>query len=198
MFIAFEGLDGSGSSTQARMLAGRLNAENYSVLETKEPTNNIIGGIIRAALTRDLKFTPDVLQLLFTADRGNHLDKEIEPALKDGKIVITDRYMMSTFAFGLLEVDDRDWLLSLNKKFRKPDITFLLKVAPCECVRRIKKRGQKIELFEEEQKLEKIWKNYESFVGNFDNVHIIDSEQPLEVVKKEVWAEIEKRLKKDI
>jgi len=109
-FIVFEGLDGSGSSTQASKLRDWLNrAQKELILGkpraqlTKEPTNNIIGGLIRGQLTGDWKTRPECLQLLFAADRSHHLEREIIPLLKDGVTVISDRYFFSTIAFGAAE-----------------------------------------------------------------------------------------------
>jgi dTMP kinase len=111
MFIAFEGLDGSGSSTQSRILAEKLEAKGHKVLLTKEPTKDTpIGGLIREVLQRKLPATPEGLQFLFSADRAEHLKRDIEPALANGKVVITDRYMFSTIAYGALDIENVEWL----------------------------------------------------------------------------------------
>jgi dTMP kinase len=194
MFIAFEGLDGSGSSTHSDLLTKRLQDDGYKVALTKEPTNNLVGGLIRGILSHQWTATPETLQLLFSADRGHHLNSEIEPWLNDDKIVITDRYMMSTFAFGSLSIEDEDWLKTLNSKFRKPDLTILLKVAPEECMNRISKGRAKTELFEKEDKLRKVWKRYEELSNELENVIIIDANRAKEEVHEEIYREVIKRL----
>ena len=148
LFIAFEGLDGAGSSTQAEILFNNLSNSSGKALLTKEPTNNIIGGIIRGQLTRDWSSNMECLQLLFAADRSHHLEKVILPALKQKRVVISDRYFFSSIAFGSIDLD-QEWLLALNEKFILPDLTFILKVSPKICARRMQETRFDLELFEE-------------------------------------------------
>ena len=194
MFIAFEGLDGSGSTTQSRRLAENLEKKGLVPHLTKEPTSDTpIGKMIREVLQHRYKISPDTLQLLFTADRAEHLKTEIEPALENGQIVITDRYLLSTLAYGSLDVD-MDWLKGLNQNFRVPDITFLFKVDPAECIRRIRGRGSEFEIFENEEKLRRIWNHYEALSHEFPNLHLIDSEKPKDEVEDEIWGIVSARL----
>ncbi|MEK7096590.1 MAG: dTMP kinase [Patescibacteria group bacterium] len=159
LFIAFEGLDGSGSSTQVDLLVKALNNLGYFAFGTKEPTNNLIGGLIRGALTHDWKASPECLQLLFAADRAHHLQREVIPNLEKGNIVITDRYLFSTIAYGSIDMP-RNWLLKLNERFILPDITFYIRLTPRECLRRIGKSRHQFELFEEMEKLKKVKSMY--------------------------------------
>ena len=190
-FISFEGLDGSGCSTQAQLLERHFKLRKRSVLLTKEPTNNLIGGLIRGQLTHEWKSSMECLQLLFAADRAHHLEKEINPALKKNFVVISDRYKLSSIAFGSLEAD-QEWLKKINEKFRDPDLTILLKVSPETCIKRIKSRPS-FELFEESEKLAKIWKVYESFVS--ENVVLIDGEKPIEEVHDKIVKIVNERMK---
>ena len=105
ILIVIEGLDGAGLSTQAALLAGYLRDKGEAVILTKEPTTSPIGNLIRSALKHEWKPSPLELQLLFAADRENHLEKEIEPALRENKIVISDRYILSSLAFGSVDND---------------------------------------------------------------------------------------------
>ena len=90
-FIVFEGLDGSGQSTQSKLLAGFLKKKHYKVLLTKEPTpDSEAGKKIRKILDKKLKVKPAAFQKLYAKDRKEHLGKEIVPALKKGKIVISE------------------------------------------------------------------------------------------------------------
>ncbi len=193
-FIAFEGLDGSGNSTQIKLLSEYLSKKGLKIHSTKEPTNNLIGGLVRGQLTKQWKSSQTCLQLLFSADRAHHLEIEIEPALKKGNIVLTDRYMLSTFAFGTIDGLDMTWLEEMNKNFRKPDLTILLKVPPAECIARINKSRQGSELFEEVKKLEKVWNNYEILAKRHKNVVIIDGTLDPEKVHKLIVKEVEKIL----
>ena len=100
MFIVIEGLDGAGLSTQAGLLNDYFLKKSKNVLLTKEPTNGLIGGLIKAGLKNEWKTDNITLQTLYSADRAHHLATEIEPALKKNIIVICDRYVLSTLAFG--------------------------------------------------------------------------------------------------
>jgi len=194
MFIAFEGLDGSGSTTQSKLLTEKLSKAGHSVLTTKEPTSsNPIGKTIREVLQHQWKAPAEGLQLLFSADRAQHLNDEIKPALNQGKIVITDRYILSTLAFGALEVD-MEWLATLNKPFIQPDLTFLLRLDPKICLERIEKRGGAVELFEQQEKLEKVWENYEAGTKYFKNIHLIEANQSIEAIAEEVFEITSKHL----
>ena len=172
LFIAVEGLDGSGLSTQARLLLNYFRKNGNKAFATKEPTDNVIGGLIRGALTGVYRMPPEGLQLLFTADRTHHLDRQIIPALKRGDIMITDRYLWSTIAFGGNKLD-RDWLLTLHKYVIMPDVTVLLRVPPKVCIERIAQDRFDFELFEKESELKKVWRNYKWLANKFKKEFII-------------------------
>lgn len=194
MFIAFEGLDGAGSSTQSGLLAERLEKNGKPVLLTKEPTGETpIGKLIREILQHKWSASPEALQLLFCADRAEHLKNTIEPALKNGQVVVTDRYLFSTLAYGGINVD-MDWLKTLNKSFRLPDITFLFKLPPEECIKRIAGRGSDFELFEKSEKLAKIWENYAEIAESFPNIRIVDATKTIETIHAQIWSEISSQL----
>ena len=187
MFIAFEGLDGSGSTTQAKLLAENFEKKGRAVLLTKEPTNNTpIGKMIREILQHKWSTSAEGLQLLFSADRAEHLENTIKPALENHQIVISDRYLLSTLAYGGMNVEVA-WLKDLNKKFIQPDLTFLFKLAPEECINRIVNRGTEFELFEKKEKLEKIWANYEKLSQEYPNIQTIDAAGSIEEIEREIW-----------
>lgn len=193
LFIVIEGLDGSGSSTQAQLLVNNLRAKKYPAFLTKEPTNNIIGGLIRGQLTGDWSTSMECLQLLFAADRAHHLDREILPALKKDKIIVSDRYLFSGVAYGSLNVD-REWLLKINEKFLLPDLTFLLQVKPKICLKRIKNDRFTLELFEQEQKLNRVWHVYKLLFKKFKNIFIIDGNRTKEKIADEIYTIVKKKL----
>lgn len=195
MFIAFEGQDGAGNSTQSRFLTRFLTDRGERVLLTKEPTSSFIGGIIRSVLRREIKTSPLALQMLFTADRAHHLYSQIEPALKEGKIVISDRYMFSTLAFGGLSIDI-DFLKKVNSNFRIPDITFIIDVPPEVCMERIRRsRTSEPELFEDVAKFEKIRANYMQIKNQFPNMYLIDGNRRIEDVAADIRRIVTSRLK---
>jgi len=188
-FIVFEGLDGSGQSTQSNLLKDFLLQKGYKVILTKEPTKDSLAGKkIQDVLQKRLKLAPDKLQELFAQDRKEHLENLILPALEEGKVVISDRYFFSSFAYGTTEGLDLDWLIKINDDFLLPDITILLKVSPEICFKRIKKRNKERTLFEEKEKLNKVWQVYKILPDHFENIFIVDGEKSIEevfqVVKK--------------
>ena len=196
IFIVLEGPDGSGQSTQTALLARWFRKKNLRVFVTKEPTNSLIGGIIRSILKKEWKVDMKTLQLLFTADRAYHLQMEIEPLLKKGINVISDRYILSNLAFGSLE-EDLEWLKKINSKFPEPDLTFILNVPGKVCAERIAKSRFSFEIFETADKLEKIRKNYLGLKNYQKNTHVIvgDERRP-EEVNKEIVGIVEDYYKK--
>lgn len=196
LFIAFEGLDGSGSSSQVEILKKRLAKEGYKAYTTKEPTDNIVGGLIRGVLTKQWKISHDGLQLLFAADRAHNLQSKIEPNLDKGHIIINDRYAFSSIAFGSMNVDFT-WLENIYENYILPDITFLIKTSPKVCIERIASTRASMELFEEEKKLKKVWRGYEKLANDPKNkIVLIDGEQPIEKVSEAIWQKLEPILKK--
>jgi len=193
-FIAFEGLDGSGSSTQVELLVKNLRKLGHNAFVTKEPTNNVIGGLIRGLLTGEWSITPEGFQLLFAADRAHHLSREILPAIEKGNIIVSDRYFFSTFAFGSVDLPLK-WLEEINSRFPLPDITFLILVRPQICLERIGKTRHHFEYFEEKTKLEKTLKTYKSLAQNPKNrIVVIDGEKTIDDISKEVLERVNKEL----
>ena len=192
-FIVFEGIDGAGLTTQAELLEKYLRNKKYEVVLTKEPTNNLIGGIIRAALKKEWITSNTTLQLLFSADRAHHLEKEIIPALENGKIVISDRYFLSTIAYGMIEVE-KDWLKAINSKFLLPDLIFIIDVPVEVSIERIKTSRFGFELFEEIRKLEKVRNNFLELSKEYKNCFVIDGNRSIEEVHKEIVKIAEERL----
>lgn len=194
-FVVFEGLDGSGQSTQAGLLREFLMEKGFNVILTKEPTlDSEAGNRIRKILDKEIKVSPEELQELMVEDRKEHLEKVIIPALKEGKIVISDRYFFSTFAFGSADGLDLEKLIKMNNQFLYPDIIFLLKVSPLVCIERIKNRGDRVALFEKEEKLSEVWKTYKILPDRLENIFVIDGEKSIEEVFKKVKEIIIKQL----
>jgi dTMP kinase len=195
IFIVFEGLDGAGLSTQAALLAEYLRDTNREVMLTKEPTASPIGKLIKSALRRNHDFSLFALQLLFAADRAEHLEHEIEPALRAHKIVISDRYILSSLAFGSVD-NDIEFLKQINSQFRKPDLSFIIDTPPRVCLDRIIRNRDNIELFEEEKRLEKVREQYLALKGYFDNTFILAGDRAKEEVSQEI-QELAKRKLRD-
>ena len=186
-FIVFEGLDGSGQSTQAALLRDFLVENGHDVVLTKEPTKDSEAGKkIRDVLNKNTWVAPVYLQELFAQDRKEHLDKVIISALKDGKIVISDRYFFTSFAYGAAEGIDMEYLVKINDNYLMPDVTFFLKVAPEVCLKRIEERGTKIEFFERLDHFRKAEKNFESLTKSFNDFYILDGEKSIQEAHEDV------------
>ncbi len=191
LFVVLEGLDGCGLTTQSVRLVEYFSRKGTKAYLTKEPTDNVIGGLIRGALSHVYKLPPEVLQLLFAADRGHHLNREIIPLLKKKRIIVCDRYFWSTVAFGSLNLDFK-WLLEINQHFIFPDIIILLKVPPELCVKRIRRNRFDFELFEKLEQLKKVWKTYEWLEEKYKNkrVVIVDGVGKIEEVEARILAAV--------
>jgi dTMP kinase len=130
MLIAFEGLDQSGKETQARHLRARIAQEGCKVHALTFPDYETpIGREIRQALDGEREFGPDVMQLLYVANRFEHRPR-LELWLSSGDVVVCDRYRASSIAYGEAQGLDPAWLEEIQRHLRKPDITVLLDIAP--------------------------------------------------------------------
>jgi dTMP kinase len=203
LFIAFEGLDGAGTTTQAMLLADRLEAEGVPVHLTKEPSEGPVGNLISLVLRRRLvaptagrpldPFPDDLLALLFAADRIDHLHAEILPKLREGITVVSDRYLLSSYAYQSLGCDLK-WIREVNAHAVMPDLTFLIDVPAPVCLRRIEKGRWETELFEGLDKLVVVRKNYlriaASPIGESMNVILLDGEKDVRALQKEIWERL--------
>ncbi len=204
VYIAFEGIDGSGKTTQAKILSDYLRKNNKKVVLTKEPTENLpIGSLIHDFIKGRVKFPPVALQYLFAADREIHLKEFVEPNLEKGNIVISDRCFWSSVAYGILDkkgfekLDDRDILLvsesilSMYHQFILPDVTFYISISANVAISRISKMKKKKEYYETAEKLKKIKEGYDWLAKKIpDEITVIDGER----TEKEVAADIVGRL----
>ncbi|MHC1610498.1 MAG: dTMP kinase [Candidatus Methanospirareceae archaeon] len=193
ILIVIEGLDGAGLSTQAAALAEYLRGKEKGVMLTKEPTDSPIGRLIKSALNRNPELSSFALQLLFAADRAEHLEEEIEPALSADKIVICDRYILSSLAFGGVD-NDVEFLKEINSRFRKPDITFIIDTPPRICLDRITRSRENVELFEDEERLERAREQFLALKSYFKNTFILDGDREKEAVSEDIKEVVEKIL----
>lgn len=197
-FVDIEGLDGSGASTQVRLVAKELRRLGVRPYLTKEPTEGEIGKLIRQVLQRKVSLPPDSLQLLFAADRGEHLQREIIPKLEKERMIITDRYAWSTVAFGSVDLS-KEWLLDLNRDFILPDLTIFIEVSPEICLQRIAKERQRqgVELFEEEEHLNQTWDTYHWLAQKYwwAQIAVVDGEREKEEVTADILDQIKKHSK---
>ncbi|MBK7932213.1 MAG: dTMP kinase [Acidobacteria bacterium] len=146
-FITFEGIDGSGKSTQLRLLADDLRARGLDAITTREPGGTELGRQLRAAfLETHEKVAPMAELLAFAADRAQHVEFLIKPALAEGKIVISDRYADATFAYqgagrGFPQ-DKVDQVIELATGGLKPDLTLFFDIPVAIAVERMSNRDE--------------------------------------------------------
>ncbi|MDR1033201.1 MAG: dTMP kinase [Bifidobacteriaceae bacterium] len=149
MFITFEGIDASGKSTQATLLAKELEEREFDVLLTKEPGGTELGKTVRNLVLHGEKISPRTEALLFLADKAEHVDSLILPALKEGKIVISDRYLDSSIAYqaaGRHFVDfDYESLGNWAIDNVQPDVTFFIDIDPSVSFARMLGKHDKLE-----------------------------------------------------
>jgi dTMP kinase len=179
MLIVLEGIDGAGTTTQARRLAHALRAEGLDVHLTREPSEGPIGRLLRRMLTGEhAPVDAATMALLFAADRADHLHREVNPALARGALVISDRWYHSSLAYQGSDAD-RDWIRVLNQRVRAPDLTLFLRVAPEVAARRRHEAGRDDELYDALDTQRRVAAGYEAVVGALGNrepIEVIDGE----------------------
>lgn len=159
--IVLEGIDGSGKSTQAKLLYDWLIKEGYKAVLLREPTNGKYGRILREKL-KSGKLPPDEAYRLFLLDRIEDVQTNIIPALKKGYVVVIDRYFISTIAYQGASGIPIDKIISDHKKYGVPipDIVFVLDIPADEAINRLKRLKRNFDSFEKKDFLEKVRKIY--------------------------------------
>jgi dTMP kinase len=142
--VALEGVDGSGKTTQAELLAASLEKDGRKVVLTREPSNGPASQKLRAYFASPSRHWSPAEELqLFMEDRREHVDQVIKPPLKRGKVVITDRYYYSSVAYqGSLGLDPNDILAANEACAPRPDLVFLLDLPVTEALARLPKKGK--------------------------------------------------------
>jgi dTMP kinase len=165
LFIVLEGIDGSGTTTQGDLLAEALQRSDYVVHRTSEPSHGEVGQLIRRALQHrtESPLSAQAVALLFAADRIDHCEQEIGPALARGECVISDRYLASSLAFQVVDGEggfDVEWIRTINRRIIEPDLSILIDVDLKTSARRIQARGKSRERFEVESFLGGVRERY--------------------------------------
>lgn len=199
MFLCFEGIDGSGKSTQAKLLANHFIQQNKEVFSTAQPTKHIIGKLIRAAFSKSITLQEPTIAALFAADRLEHiLNKEdgILKQLSENKIVICDRYYFSSYAYHSVHVP-MHWVIESNKlasQICKPSATIFIDVNAETAWQRIQQNRASTELYETLENLKKVYLNYmQSFklLQQQENIILINGNQSVEAVHNDVVSAIQ-------
>jgi dTMP kinase len=193
-FFAFEGLDGSGKTTQARLLFDHLASLPGQVpLLLKEPSNGPFGQIIRdSVLGEGPPIDPSEEMNLFFADRAWDVENNILPAIAAKRLVIIDRYILSNIAYqGARGHRNPESIFKDNSSFPLPELTFLLEIQPLLGLRRIKERSQLDGNFETQKFLEKVKSIYDSF--DFPSLIRLQASEPEGVIHHRILSAIKER-----
>ncbi|MFN7698933.1 MAG: dTMP kinase [Deltaproteobacteria bacterium] len=209
LFIVLEGVDGAGTTTHTKLLAASLGARGLPVHTTREPSDGPIGVMIRQILTGRLVVpgmngprppTWKTMALLFAADRADHVEAEIEPNLRDGVTVISDRYYHSSVAYQSATApegadragDVARWVREINRHARRPDLTLVLDVPPDVAAKRRAERGRGQEIYDDlelQRVLSGFYRDLDAFFPDERIVHI-DSNAPRDEVAAQILAAV--------
>jgi dTMP kinase len=201
--IVFEGIDGSGTSTQSAELRRAFVERGLPAHLTAQPSGGPIGSMIRQVLTGRLVIPGSrplgwkTMGLLFAADRQDQQEAEIEPNLRDGINVICDRYVQSSAIYQSTNADDPaavSWILQINKFIRPPDLVFYLKIEAAAARERRRARSGAVEIYDDHAFQLQLVEAYEELEQMFPDTKIVtlDGTRPREELAAEVWATVER------
>lgn len=198
LFIAFEGIDGSGKSTQVELLAASLTKAGHKVYSTFEPTKSDMGIMIRNIFSGKKEADHKTIAALFLADRFHHLLNKTNGLIKkmeEDYTVITDRYYFSSYAYHSVHMP-MDWVIAINKPcadLLKPDLTVYIDISPELSMERITESRESIELYETLENLTNVRNKYmEAFdlLGTNENVFITDGNRLPDAIAKDILGKI--------
>ncbi len=185
ILIVFEGIDGSGKSTQAEILLERLQEEDFDAVYFREPSKGKWGRKIKKKALHPDSLTPEEELDLFLKDRRENVEKNLKPALKKKRVVILDRYYYSTIAYQGAKGIDEKLIRRMNEEFIvEPDLVFIFDIDPQKGLERIENRKKKDRLFEREDHLVKVREIFRNFKGE-KFVHI-DALKSKEEIRKKI------------
>ncbi len=217
-FIVIEGIDGSGKSEQFQRLTKRLKKRGYKLVATREPTKVYpVGRLIEKVLREEEQVSEEALALLFAADRADHTERKIKPALEEGAVVVSDRYVHSSLAYqsrGMNKELDINWIEKINRFALEPDAVIFLDISPEVGQSRLSNGQVRIKdhsYFENINQQEKIRMVYLEVLNLHDSplgskkvvvsqaggtkVYRVDGVLPVDAVEKIVWRQVSSLLK---
>ena len=194
----FEGIDGSGKTTQVELLCKRLASTGFPIHTTCEPTDGPVGRLIRRMLSGTLPADQRTIATLFAADRTEHLmDPEtgIRQMVDTGTIVVCDRYYFSSYAYHS-QYMDMEWVIQanrLNADILKPDITLFIDVDPQICLKRLQTTRKHLEIYEKIDIMKQVRANYLAAFNRLahqEHVVVIDGNNSVDNIAKAVWEQV--------
>jgi dTMP kinase len=199
-FVVLEGIDGAGTTTQTARLVARLRKAGTAAKSTREPSDGPIGTLVRQVLSGRIVvpggLAPgwETMALLFAADRMDHVETEIDPVIASGGVIVSDRYDASSLAYqsvtsGSTGKDAVEWIRTLNRNARRPDLTIVLDVAPDVAANRRESRGEAAQLYEQnevQRALAAFYKNLAQHLPD-DRVVLVDASASIDEVHQRVF-----------
>lgn len=183
--VSIEGIDGCGKTTHVRLLAEWLRSRGHKVVITDEPTDGMIGRIIKRALRGEIKLSVATEALLFAADRVQHIEEFIKPALRAGKIVITERYFYSSLAYQSACGLSMPWLENINRAAIKPNLAILIDLPADVALQRIK-RSRKLDKFERDLQLQRRVRANYLRIARLRGLKVVDGRRPIDEVQVDI------------
>ncbi len=207
-YIALEGIDGSGKTTQVEKLSNYFKKLGKDVVLTREPRKEgLIGELVHKVLLGKEKIPTVAIQYLFSADRAAHHEELVIPSLKAGKVVLSDRCFWSAIVYGILDrtggnydKSDADLLLitqsilSMYHQFTVPDYTFYLKIPVEESMKRLASKKDTKEIYEREDLVSKVYTGYDYLKDRFpEEITEISGEGSIEDITKRITSKLESK-----
>lgn len=197
-FITFEGIDGSGKSTQIQLLKSRMEAAGNTCCQTLEPSGGPVGSLLRQYLSGRMKADEYTLAALFAADRLDHLHNTTDgicPKIEQGIHVICDRYILSNYAYQGVRVP-LDWIMQLNQAALdalRPDCHIFIDISPETAMERMAKERFHADLYETEERLREVRSCYHKLINELEGqekIFIVDGNQPAQIVADTIWQKV--------
>ncbi len=199
-FVVFEGIDGAGTSTQIKMLQNSPDSERFFF--TAEPTKSETGKFLRKMLKGDVKLDARTSAFLFAADRNEHLygngeDLGLVERAKNGKIIVSDRYLFSNLAYQSVSCGEELPRL-LNSVFPLPEILFFFEIDPEISLKRVDSRGER-EIYEQIDYLKKTEEQYEKVISEYEakntemKIVRLDASKSIEEVFREICVNLQEK-----
>ena len=190
-FIVLEGIDGSGTTTQARELSKYLKGRGRRVHLTRQPSDGPIGKMIRGLLAKKegVEMNWEMLALLFAADRLRHWQEEVTPLLDDGVFVISDRYVLSSLVYQGHDCPE-SWVRTINQFAAVPDLTLMVTIDAERAYERVQSRGGVEEIYDELDKQKALAQRY-ARLSESEDVVIINGDQDIMAVASDIQKAVE-------
>jgi dTMP kinase len=197
VFIAFEGIDGSGKSTQITLLKKHIEEHAINCIVTREPSDGPVGTLLRQFLTGRIQGDEATISALFTADRLDHLNNPVNglcKLLEDGLAVLTDRYLLSNYAYQSVAVP-LEWIMKCNtvaSETLKPHCHIFIDVEPDIAIQRMSEGRHQTELFETKERLTDVRERYLDLIGRLgdENIIIVNGNRSVQEISDEIWAKV--------